>query len=123
MIRQLKLNSGEEILCDVIQEDDEFPEIAVKHALKIVSKIQDGYKYYTFKNFMVFADDPEVIVVIRDDAVIAYTAPAEELVVEYKKALAEMYKQKEVDMFDETQHSFYGDSDASNVVPFKPTRH
>lgn len=123
MIRQLKLNSGEEILCDVIQEDDEFPEIAVKHALKIISKIQDGYKYYTFKNFMVFADDPEAIVVIRDDAVIAYTAPAEELVVEYKKALAEMYKQKEVDMLDETQHSFYGDSDVSNVVPFKPTQH
>jgi hypothetical protein len=123
MIRHLKLVSGEELLCDVVDDDGESDEIAIRHALKIVSKIQNGYKYYTFKSFMVFQDNPNAFTIIRDGAIIGYAEPPSDLIIEYKKALKEMYELKEENSYNETEHTFKGDSDTSNVVPFKPTHH
>jgi len=123
MIRHLKLVSGEELVCDVFDDEVDSDEIAIRHALKIVSKIQNGYKYYTFKAFMVFQDDPDAFTIIRDGAIIGYAEPPKELLVEYKKALQEMYDMKTESSYNETEHTFKGDSDTSNVIPFNPTRH
>ena len=73
MIKQLKLTTGDEVVCEVL-EDDEF-EIPVRNALSLISKEVDGYKYYTFKNFMVYQDRPESVSVIRAENIVSYANP------------------------------------------------
>lgn len=115
-IKQLKLSTGEEVICEVV-EDDDF-EVIVKNALKMVSKIQDGYKFYTFKNFMIYQDQPHSLQVIRADHIVSYAVPPKDLVLEWETGLQQMYDQGQ----EEPQMMVSGDSD-SNVVPFKPLLH
>ena len=89
MIKQLKLTTGDEVVCEVL-EDDEF-EIPVRNALRLISREVDGYKYYTFKNFMVYQDRPESVSVIRAEHIVSYANPPEDLQLEWEKALEEMY--------------------------------
>jgi|DEB0MinimDraft_6_1074348.scaffolds.fasta_scaffold01517_3 hypothetical protein len=122
MIRQVKLVSGEELVCEVLHDsvDEQSDEIIIRHALKIVSKIHNGYKYYTFKPFMVFSDTKDSLTMLRDGAIISYTIPHDTLIAEYREALSQINDEVEEDL---SMPKFSGDSD-SNVVAFKkPTHH
>ena len=113
MIKQLKVATGDEVVCEVL-EDDEF-EIPVRNALRLISKEVDGYKYYTFKNFMVYQDRPESVSVIRAEHIVSYANPPEDLQLEWEKALEEMYAEtsnKSLDYEMEMRDS------GSNVVNF-----
>ena len=122
MIRHLKLTTGDELVCEVLS-DDEF-EVPVRNALRLVSKIQDGYKFYTFKNFMVYQDRRESVQVIRTDHIVSYANPPEDLIGEWKRALEEMYADREMeDGPDEFPDVVGLDSGDDNVIPFKPLVH
>ena len=100
--------------------DEQSEEIVIRHALKIVSKIHNGYKYYTFKPFMVFSDTRDSLIMLRDGAIISYTIPHETLIAEYREALSQINDEVEDQL---SAPKFSGDSD-SNVVEFKkPTHH
>ena len=115
-VKQLKLSTGEEVICEIV-EDDDF-EVVVKDALKMVSKVQDGYKFYTFKNFMIYQDRPDCLQIVRADHIVSYAVPPRDLIAEWETGLQQMYNQGE----EEPQLHVSGDSD-SNVVPFKPLLH
>lgn len=122
MIKHLKLTTGDELLCEVLS-DDEF-EVPVRNALRLVSKIQDGYKFYTFKNFMVYQDRRESVQVIRTDHIVSYANPPEDLIDEWKRALEEMYADREMEDGPDEFPDIRGlDSGDDNVIPFKPLVH
>ena len=113
MIKQLKLTTGDEVVCEVL-EDDEF-EIPVRNALRLISKELDGYKYYTFKNFMVYQDRPESVSVIRAEHIVSYANPPEDLQLEWEKALEEMYAETSRQSHE---HEMEMRDSGSNVVNF-----
>lgn len=115
VIRQIKLSTGEEVLCEVL-EDGEF-EVVIRNALKMVSKVQDGFRFYTFKNFMVYQDKPDSICVIRADHIVSYANPPHDLITEYGTALVQMHSDSEEELGMTPMDS--GD----NVIPFKPNIH
>lgn len=122
MIKHLKLTTGDELVCEVLS-DDEF-EVPVRNALRLVSKIQDGYKFYTFKNFMVYQDRRESVQVIRTDHIVSYANPPEDLIDEWKRALEEMYADREMEDGPDEFPDIRGlDSGDDNVIPFKPLVH
>ena len=122
MIKHLKLTTGDELLCEVLS-DDEF-EVPVRNALRLVSKIQDGYNFYTFKNFMVYQDRRESVQVIRTDHIVSYANPPEDLIDEWKRALEEMYADREMEDGPDEFPDIRGlDSGDDNVIPFKPLVH
>lgn len=119
MIKQIRLSTGDEILCEVI-EDGEF-EVIVRNSLKLIQRTHNGMKFYTFKNFMVYQDRPESIQIIRADHVVSYANPPEDLVEEWRRGLQEMYAHgEEVSIPDELD---FLDSGADNIIPFKPIVH
>lgn len=121
MIKQLKLTTGDEVVCEVLSDDDF--EVPVRNALRLVSKIQDGYKFYTFKNFMVYQDRRESVQVIRTDHIVSYANPPEDLVTEWQRALEEMFADREMeDGPDELPEVTSLDS-GDNIIPFKPLIH
>lgn len=119
MIKQIRLSTGDEILCEVI-EDGEF-EVIIRNSLKLIQRTHNGMKFYTFKNFMVYQDRPDSIQIIRADHVVSYANPPEDLVEEWRRGLQEMYAHgEEVAIPDELD---FLDSGADNIIPFKPIVH
>lgn len=119
-VKQIKLVTGEEVICNVVEED-EF-EVVLKDALRIQSKINEvGVRFYFFRSFMVYKEDESDLIVLRADKIVSYTTPSEDLFKEYKVGLTQLYGanvEKESKIFDLGQL----DSD-SNIVPFKPLIH
>lgn len=121
MIKHLKLTTGDELVCEVLEDNDY--EIPVRNALRLVSKIQDGYKFYTFKNFMVYQDRRESVQVIRADHIVSYANPPEDLIGEWQRALEEMYADREMENGPDEFPEMNLDSAGDNVIPFKPLIH
>ena len=82
-IKQFKLSSGEEIVCDVIEWQDDTegdPNIVIRncYALKQLG-VKEGVKYYQFRPWMVFQNDPEYFQVLNSDHIIGEANPPTEL--------------------------------------------
>ena len=66
-IKHFKLSNGEEIVCDVIEwpdVDGDSPDIVVRNALKLLRLEllnEDNIRYYQFRPWMVYQDDPEYV--------------------------------------------------------------
>ena len=93
-IKQFKLTNDDEIICEVIQwEDDEVP-MLVKGAMKIIS-VEDysrGVRFYAFRPWMGFTDDPEVLHIINSAHIIGTVTPNDEVVEHYDDTLEKIKK-------------------------------
>ena len=121
-VKHIKLVTGDEIICELVEDDER--DIVVRNALKMVSQMRDGYKFYTFKNFMIYQDRPDQLQIIRAMHVVSYAVPPEDLIAEWEIGLNEMFanstdKQQLPEEFVPMMDSDSG----SNVVPFKPIVH
>jgi hypothetical protein len=128
-VKQIKLSTGEEIICEIIEEDD--ADIIVRNAISInLGTLENGERTWTFRYFMCYQDDPERFILIKLDKVVAVANPMTVLVAQYEGALAEMvhaesghmhekpeYLEDEYHAYDKTIDSLQGDSDSSNIVP------
>jgi len=105
-IKQLKLTTGEEILCEVL---DEAPEsIAVRNALVLTDNVSaNGDKYFTFRNFLVYQDGPMDVVLLVSDKIVAMAIPTQDMVTQYDIALEQMREQ--VELSKQYQEEEYGD--------------
>lgn len=91
-IKQFKLSSGEEIICDVVEWPDaenEEVDLVVRNVFKIVSIDQtiNGDRYYTFKPWMSFQDGDEMYQLINHGHVIGEANPSEKLLDHYITAV------------------------------------
>jgi len=95
-IKHLKLVTGEELVCELVEETKE--SIIVNNALSLMPKtMNDGTKYFAFKTYMVYQDTPTNVIMIFTDKVMSIAVPADEMIVQYKNALKEMAEYLEED--------------------------
>ena len=67
-IKQLKLVSGEEIICEIIEETEE--DLIVRAPLAIQFHTNaDSSRLWTFRLFMCYQDDPDRFVLIKVDKI------------------------------------------------------
>lgn len=91
-IKQFKLSSSEEIICEVIewpdQENDEI-DLVVRNVFKIVAIDQtvSGDRYYTFKPWLSFQDGDEMYQLINHSHVVGEANPSEKLLDHYIAAV------------------------------------
>lgn len=96
-IRQFKLASGEEIVCEIITwNNEEELELVIRKAMKLVmGEIESGVKYYSFRPWMVYQENPEDFVVLNGNHVVGIGYPPDSLILQYDEAVDEMAKMYE----------------------------
>jgi len=120
-VKQLKLVTGEEVICEVVDEDEE--DIIVRNALTIQFHItEEGTKMWTFKYFMCYQDDPDRFVLIKPDKIVAVAKPITDLLKQYISGLEAMIDFGEETEVDPMERHLKKDSDGSNIIEF-PTVH
>ena len=144
-IRQFKLNTGEEIICEVIQwDDEENPSIIIRSAMKIIEtmSMKTGLRLFSFHPWMSFQDDHGALQTLCSNHIVGEASPSNELLSMYVKCIKkykEFLKNKDkvepidLDQFDgltdeeltnfldKEMKKIIQDSDqGDNVIPFKP---
>jgi len=88
-VRHLKLVTGEELICDVLDESPE--SIVVNNAMSLMQNtLKSGEKFFTFKTYMVYQDTPLNCILIFTDKIMSLAIPSKEMVEQYQTALKEM---------------------------------
>jgi len=88
-VKHLKLVTGEEVICEVL--DETAGSIIVNNAMSLMQNtLKTGEKFFTFKTYMVYQDTPTNVIVIFTDKLMSLAVPAEEMLQQYKTALKEM---------------------------------
>lgn len=87
-IKQFKLTSGEEVVCEVLEwpnVDEDESDIVVRNVFKIVSVEQTdiGNRYYTFKPWMVFQDEEGMFQLINNNHITGEANPSQKLLEQY----------------------------------------
>tara|TARA_B100001057_G_scaffold302187_1_gene302405 strand:+ start:5227 stop:5724 length:498 start_codon:yes stop_codon:yes gene_type:complete len=91
-ITQFKLTNNEEIICEVVQWpdiDDIDEAVVVKKALKVVA-VEDymrGMKFFAFRPWMSFQDDPGALQTLNATHIIATTKPSNDILKYYKACI------------------------------------
>jgi len=95
-IKQFKLTSNEEIICEVIENDDDPSGIIAKRILKVhVGEDYDnGIRYYSFKPWMSFQDHINDFSIITAEHIIGQTTPSESLKKHYCIAIEQVEKEE-----------------------------
>ena len=90
---QLKLTSGHEIVCEVIEwPEEEDYEIVARNVLSIVIIEQDGERRYTFRPFLQYCETNDELVIININHVMSINRPNFLLINDYKLACAHMHE-------------------------------
>ena len=134
-VKQIKLLSGEEILCDLVDiewTDEEGEVMIIRSAYSLVSQedFENGLRYYTFRPFMMHVYDPSKILLLNAAAVICLTTPADPVMEQYIKHI-EMYREEDKqakketsldDLLDDMEEADDKEKD-ERIVKFKPRLH
>lgn len=117
-VKQLKLVTGEEIICEILEEDD--IDLVVRNVLAIQFHITDtGTRMWAFNYFMCSQDNPDRFTLIRSDKIVGVSVPPESLMLQYQKAIGEMMGEDDDEEVDDyMQEMLQQDSDRDNVVRF-----
>ena len=90
-IKQFKLTNNEEIVCEVVEWDtqDDVGDILVKKALRIIAieDYQKGWRFFAFRPWMSFQDDPDSMQTINSSHIIVTTNPTSNILKHYKACL------------------------------------
>ena len=92
--RQFKLTNGDEMVCELIDADEEIADIIVRRAMKIVTTddLEDNVRYYTLKPWISFQDDSTDLVSLNSVRIISASTPSATMMEHYAKALADVDK-------------------------------
>ena len=90
--RQMKLASGEEIVGDVYQWNDEtHDEIVIKNAMRLnLYEGPTGDKFFSFRPWMVYQENEEDLIVLLSQHVVSIAVPSEPLLIQYRYAVDNM---------------------------------
>ena len=132
-IKQMKLLSGEEILCDLVdvtytEEDGEVMVIRAAYVLVSTEDFENGLRYYTFRPFMMHIYDPSKILLLNTAAVICLTTPDPVVIEQYEGHIEqfrkEANKEQTMDALDKVLEEMeQEDKGRENVLDFKPKIH
>jgi len=130
-VRQFKLTSGDEIICEVLEWDDtENSEIIVRHLFEIrkVDMMASSTRLYTIQPYVSFQVGDTVVSSINSDHISVISQPAKTLIDQYKSSIKN-YVLEESDsadleekfenikkFLDQLEEDY--DSDVSNIIHF-----
>ena len=90
-IKQFKLTNNEEIICEVVEWNtgDDAGDILVKQALRVITveDYQRGWRFFAFRPWMTFQDDPASLQIINSSHIIVTTNPSNNILKHYKTCL------------------------------------
>ena len=88
-IRQMKMLNGDEIICEVVDwEDEDGPALVIRNALKIetVNRV-DGNRVHVLKPWMIFQFGHDVFQTLNSEHVMAEASPTSDVLKEYYRAI------------------------------------
>ncbi len=126
-IKHIKLSTGEEVLCEIIEEDEY--DLVIRRALKLQTDIdEEGTRYHSFRTYMTYQDDPEVYVILKSIHVVSVTYPSPTMMKQYLYSISAVEKNRMMadeeegmtseDIYDRVLNSMGRDSNNSNVLQF-----
>lgn len=91
-IKQFKLTTGEEIVCDVVEwpdEDGESPDLVVRNAFKIVAhtETEDNVRIYALRPWMILQEGNDVYQTLNIGHVVGEANPTQKMLEQYTKVL------------------------------------
>jgi len=93
-IKQFKLTNNEEIICEVVEWNtgDDAGDILVKQALRVITveDYQRGWRFFAFRPWMSFQDDPASMQTINSSHIIVTTSPSNNILKHYKTCLTKI---------------------------------
>jgi len=126
-VRQLKLSSGEEVICQVLDwADEENGDIIVRHVYKVTTIDDDarGLRLYNLRPWMTMQEGDDMFINLNIMHVIAQAKPDSKLETQFKGAVKhsnmteEELEQKVQDYIDQMRNSLNEDEDFDNVISF-----
>jgi hypothetical protein len=115
-IKQFKLTSGDEVICEVVQWNvGEETEIVVRKAMKLVMGETEGgnYRYYSFRPWMVYQENLEDFIILNAAHIVGIAQPVDSILIQYEEALIsmqEMYESRN------TQATITGNGDVNELT-------
>ena len=91
-LKQFKLNSGSEILCEVIAWP---PEGEKEIVIKNVMEIKSVNHTYVFRPWLHYLEGPTESAILNLNAIVAMAIPNQYLALQYHRALDEMWERSE----------------------------
>lgn len=132
-VKQMKLLGGEEILCDLVdvqwsEEDGEAFVIRAAYSLISQEDFENGFRYYTFRPFMMHVYDPSHILLLNSASVICMTNPSEPVIEQYIKHIEAFRKEEREKQKDSTEDfldkmAAEDEQKDDRIVKFKPKLH
>ena len=90
-IKQFKLTNNDEIICEVVEWNtgDEVSDIIVKKALRVIAveDYQKGWRFFAFRPWMSFQDDPDYLHSLNAAHVIVTSEPTKPMLKYYNTCL------------------------------------
>ena len=97
-IKQFKLTNNDEIICEVIENDTpDNSAILMRGALKVMESFDfnRGIRFYGFKPWMCFNDNPSVLLTLNSSHIIGEITPGSKLSTFYLKTIVDLKKSLE----------------------------
>ena len=97
-VRQFKLASGDEIICEVIEWNDPYStdatrpeEIIIRKSAKMVyMKSTTGFPFYTMRPYMVYQDSLTSVIALNSYHIVSIATPPDYLIMQWEEALEDM---------------------------------
>jgi hypothetical protein len=129
-VKQIKLIGGEEVLCDLVgieldEYDNEVMVIRAAYSLISQEDFENGFRYYTFRPFMMHINDPSHVLLLNAGAVICLTNPSDMVSEQYIKHIEQHRKEeREKDKVDDVIEKLLEEAERDEkVVKFNPKLH
>ena len=89
-IRQLKLSTGEEVVCEILDwADEQEGDIVVRNMYLIHSKDDDmrGYRYYHLKPWMTMQEGDDKFITVNTIHIVSQAKPDQNLIDQWERAI------------------------------------
>ena len=99
-LRQFKLSNNEEIICEVVEwNDEETDTIVIRKALRIhaIDDTDVSMRYYTFKPWIMMSTDPDTLHIVNSAHIVSESTPAEVALEYYNDVIADL-REDETDL-------------------------
>lgn len=129
-VKQFKLTSGDEIICEVVEwATEQYSDIVTRRCFQINTAFdKDGIRFYSFRPYMALQEGPEMYITMNNNHIISEGNPDETLVKHYRDAVkaSEMTEKEVEDRLDELvnkMREMQDDSDGNIITFRKPVIH
>lgn len=92
-LQHIRFNTGEEVICEIMEWSDEEDFILVRNAMAIETNLFDNAeRMYMFRPWMLYIEKPHEILFVKKGNIVAHIVPNDLLTIQYLKACEDMYE-------------------------------